>query len=211
MYRGMRMAAAGWVCLAAGWAADWKSLRPQGYVSDFAGAVDSTSRRDVDAYCAALEKATGAHLSLVLIDSLQREPVNAVARTIFEAWGAQNTAKDRALLLISVHDRRDSLVASPGLQSILNEDAVDSVLSQTRPALSRKHYGRALMAAADEMGGRIASARGQTIGVRLPQRARRTFEDSIPWPLLLGAVPIIGVLIWLLRRPHRPAAPRETA
>jgi uncharacterized protein len=207
----MRMAAAAWVCLAAVWAADWKALRPQGHVSDFAGAVDSASRRDVDAYCAAVEKATGAHLSLVLIDSLQREPVNAVARTIFESWGRRNAAQDRALLLISVRDRRDSLVASPSLQSILNEDAVDSVLRETRPALSRRHYGRALMAAADEMGGRIASARGKSIGVRLPQRAHRTFQDSIPWPLIVGAVPIIGLLIWLLRRPHHPMPPRETA
>ena len=210
----MRVIGAAWVCVAALWSADWKALRPQGYVSDFAGAVDASSRREIDSYCAALEKATGARLSFVVIDSLQREPVDDVARVIFESWSsAANPPKDRALLLVSVRDRRDSLISSQGLQSILNAGAVDDVLSQTRPALSRKHYGRALMAAADEMGSRIAAARGAKISVSLSQRAHRTFEDSIPWLLIIGAVPILGLLIWLLRRPHphHPAPPRETA
>ena len=66
------MAAAVWLCAAAGGAADWKALKPQGYVSDFAGAVDAASRRDIEAYCAALEKSTGAHLSIVIVGSLQR-------------------------------------------------------------------------------------------------------------------------------------------
>lgn len=209
----MRIAAATLVCAAAAWAADWKALRPQGYVSDYAGAVDSTSRREVDEYCAALEKATGAHVAFAIVGSLQKEPVDDVARAIFEAWSGPNPPADRALLLIAVNDRRDSLVASRTLAPILNADAVDEVLSQTRPALSRKNYGRALMAAADEIGSRVASARGKTIPIRLPRRAHRTFQDSLPMPLIIGGVPIIGVLIWLLRRPHHhrppPTPPQE--
>lgn len=205
------MAVAALACVAAGWAADWKTLKPQGYVSDYAGAVDSSSRRQVDAYCAALEKATGARVAFVLIGSLQKEPVDAVARAIYQAWGPADSAGGRALLLIAVNDRRDSLVTSPTLAPILNAYAVDGVLAETRPALSRKHYGRALMAAADEIGGRIAAARGKTVPVHLANRPHRTFEDSLPLPLILGGIPIVGVLIWLLRRPHHRMPPREQA
>src|SRR5215469_13836908 len=109
MNLGMRMAAGALLCAAAGWGADWKALKPQGYVSDFAGVVDSTSRSELDAYCAALEKTTGAHLSLVVIGSLQKEPADAVARTILQAWSAgASTPDNRALLLIAVEERRDS-------------------------------------------------------------------------------------------------------
>jgi uncharacterized protein len=212
MNLGMRMAAAAWLCATAGWAADWKALKPQGYVSDFAGAVDSVSRAELNAYGAAVEKSTGAHLSLVVIGSLQREPIDAVARTIFQAWAAGASSPDnRALLLIAVEDRRDSLVAGRALQTILNADASGAVLSETRPALARKQYGQALMAAADEIGGRIAAARGKTLDVRLPKRARRTLTDSIPWPLVAGAIPLLGLLIWLLRRPHHRQPPGEPA
>ena len=66
------------------------------------------------------------------------------------------------------------------------------------------------MAAADEIGSRIAAARGKTIGVRLPKRARRTLSDSIPWLLAAGAIPLLGLLIWLLRRPHHRRPPGGT-
>jgi uncharacterized protein len=211
MNHGMRMAAAAWLCAAAGWAADWKALKPQGYVSDFAGAVDSASRGELEAFGAALEKSTGAHLSLVVVGSLQKEPVYDVARTIFQAWAAEgSTPEDRALLLVAVADRRDAIVPGRALGSILSPDAVEAILAETRPALSRKEYGQALMAAADEMGSRIAVARHKTIDAHLPKRARRTFADSIPWPLAAGALPLLGLLVWLLRRPQR-RPPEEPA
>lgn len=204
----MRLAAVAWLCASGGRGADWKAFRPQGYVSDFAGAVDSGSRRELDNYCHAVEQATGAHLSLVVIDSLQKEPVDAVARTIFDSWAAGKPApENRALLLVAVANRRDSLVVGSGLQSILNSDAVDEAMSQARPALGRKQYGAALMAAAEEMGSRIAVARGKTLGVKLPQRARRTLWGAVPWPLVAGGVPILALLVWLLRRPHHRPPP----
>jgi len=204
----MRLAAAACLCAAAGWAADWKELRPQGYVSDFAHAVTSADRRDLDAYCQALEQTTGAHLSLVVIENLQKEPVDAVARAIFDNFAAGKPApENRALLLVAVGNRKDSLVEGKALEPILN-DAADDILGDARPALGQKRYGQALMAVAEEIGNRIAAARGKTMAVKLPRRARRTFRDSIPWPLVAGGVPILALLVWLLRRPHqRPPLP----
>ncbi len=200
----MRLAAAACLCASGVWSADWNELRPQGYVSDFAHALDGGSRRDLDAYCQAIEQTTGAHLSIVVIDSLQKEPVDAVARAIFNNWSAgKPSPENRALLLIAVGSRKDSLVAGSALQPILNADSVNDLLSDARPALGQKRYGEALMAAAEEIGNRIAAARGKTMPVKLPKRARRTFRESIPWPLIAGGAPILAVLVWLLRRPHR--------
>jgi uncharacterized membrane protein YgcG len=206
MNQGMRIATAAWLCAVAGWTADWRTLQRQGYLSDFAGVVDSLGRREIDAYCAALEKATGASLSLVIVGSLQKEPVHDVAQTIFQFWSpGQTTSAEHVLLLISLGDRRDALIAGQALRQIIDPSAIDAILSQTRPALSRNEYENALMAAADEIGSRIAAAKHKTIDVHLPRRARRTLSDSIPWPLIAGAIPLIGLLIWLLRRPdHRP-------
>jgi uncharacterized protein len=41
-------------------ALDLNSLKPQGYLSDFASVVDAGSRQKIELYCARLEKATGA-------------------------------------------------------------------------------------------------------------------------------------------------------
>jgi uncharacterized protein len=53
-------------------AADWGALQPQGFVSDFAGVVDPASRQQIDAYCAAVQKATGALLLLSVADKRSR-------------------------------------------------------------------------------------------------------------------------------------------
>jgi hypothetical protein len=66
------------------------------------------------------------------------------------------------------------------------------------------------MAAADETGARIATARKTPLTAHLPRRARRKLTDRIPWPLLGGSLPLLGILVWLLRRPH-PRPPEETA
>ena len=50
-----------------GRAADWKSLKPQGYVSDFAGVIDPRSKAAIESYAARVEQATGAQLAFVTI------------------------------------------------------------------------------------------------------------------------------------------------
>ena len=207
----MRLAAAAFLCASGGWAADWKELQPQGYLSDFAHAVDGASRRDLNTYCQALEQTTGAHLSIVVIDSLHKEPVDDVARAIFNNWAVgKPSPENRALLLVAIVNRKDSLVAGSALQPILNTDSANDLLADARPALGDQRYGQALMAAAEDIGKRVAAARGKTMAVTLPKRARRTLRDSIPWPLIAGGVPILALLVWLLRRPHHGQLPGQT-
>ena len=55
----------------AAWGADWKTLKPQGYVSDCAGVVDGAARQRLEVYCAAVERATGAEIALVVLPSLE--------------------------------------------------------------------------------------------------------------------------------------------
>ena len=63
-------------------ARDWGALQPQGFLSDFAGVVDAGSRAQIDAYCAAVQKATGAQLAFVVIADLDGEPAEDVANLI---------------------------------------------------------------------------------------------------------------------------------
>ncbi|MGH9661654.1 MAG: TPM domain-containing protein, partial [Bryobacteraceae bacterium] len=50
---------------------DWKALKPQGYVSDFARVVDATSRAGIERYGADLERKTGVQIALVTVRSLE--------------------------------------------------------------------------------------------------------------------------------------------
>jgi len=79
MPRLFRLAASLLLCLAPALpATDWKSLKPQGYVSDFAGVIDAQSRAELEDYAARVEKATTAQLAFVVIPSLQGQPIEDV-------------------------------------------------------------------------------------------------------------------------------------
>jgi uncharacterized protein len=218
MNRRLRLTAAVWWC--ALWCAstaravDWAALRPQGYVSDFAGVVDPNGKRQLDAYCAAVEQATGAQIALVTIASLQREPIEDVAHAIFRAWNLdqepliqkpldQKPQKNAVMWLVAVENRRDWMEVSPGLATVLTGSEMDAILRQARPALGRQQYAQALMAAADEMGTRIAAAQRKTMAVRLPRRARRSPAESVPWLLAAGALLLSFWLFRVLGRPER--------
>src|SRR6185295_1187940 len=105
--------------LGPGFAVDWKALKPQGYVSDFAGVIDAQSKAELENYCTRVEQQTGAEIALVTIDSLSGEPIEDVANTIFRAWGVGKKGKDEGvLMLLSIGDRRTRLEVGYGLEPI---------------------------------------------------------------------------------------------
>jgi uncharacterized protein len=201
MNRRMRLAAAVWWtalwCAPAARAVDWTAFRPQGYVSDFAGVVDAGGKRQLDAYCAAVEQATGAQIALVTIASLQREPIEDVTHAIFRAWNLdQKPQRNAVMWLVAVENRRDWMETGSGLATVLTSSEISAMLRQARPALARQQYAQALMTAADEMGTRLAAVQRKTIAVRLPRPARRSLAESVPWLLMAGA---LLLSFWLFR------------
>src|SRR4051812_37851359 len=110
MKRWLRTLAGLVLAVGSGHAVDWTQLKSEGYTSDFAHVVDPASRQQIDAYCAAVQHATGAQIALVTIPSLQGEPIEDVANTIARAWGVgQKGQNDGVLLLLAVQDRKSRL------------------------------------------------------------------------------------------------------
>jgi uncharacterized protein len=178
-------------------AVDWKSLTPEGYVSDFAHVIDPAARERLEAYCAAVESATGAQMALVTLPSLEGEPVEDVANAIFHAWGVgQKGGNEGVMMLLAVGDRRSRLEVGYGLEPILPDGAVGGILREMAPALRQQQYGEAMMAAAQTIGETIAHSKNVALTATLPRTIRPTTTNSIPWPLIVGG---ICLLFWLLR------------
>jgi uncharacterized protein len=182
-------------------AVDWKALKPQGYVSDFANVIDPAGRTQLEAYCAAVERATGAQIALVTLPNLNGEPVEDVANTIYRAWGVGKKGKDEgAMLLLSIEDRRSRLEIGYGLEPIVPDGMAGRVLREMRPALREQHYTEAMMAAAQTIGGVIAKAKNVTIDTQLPRRVQPEPETGIPWGAVLAGL----VILFLILRSRGP-------
>jgi uncharacterized protein len=176
-------------------AVDWKALKQQGCASDFAGVIDPSSRRQVEDYCRTLEHATGAQIAFVTIPSLEREPIEDVAHTIFEGWQIGKRSGQGALLLFAIADHRSRLELGEALRSTLPGGLDQQILLEMRPAIRGGQYGEATLAAASTLGGAIARAKHVSLKGPLERHMRRTFWDSVPWAVLPGA---LVLLAWLL-------------
>jgi uncharacterized protein len=187
-------------------AVDWKTLKPQGYLSDFAGVIDASSRAALDQYAGNIEKSTGAQMAFVIIPTLQGEPIEDVANDLFHAWGIGKKGQDNGvMLLLVIQDRRSRLEVGNGLEEILPDGFDGLLLDNMRPDLRSGHYGPAMLIAAQAIGEVIAKSKNVTVappgpspGAQGTPSATRPFHHTfeIPWfPILIGLF-----LFWILVR-----------
>ena len=173
---------------------DFSTLQPQGgYVSDFANKVEPAARQQLELYCARLEQATGVQMALVTVDTLNGAPIEDTANTLFRRWGIGKRGKDEGvLLLLAVNDKKDRIEVGYGLEPILPDGFVGGALRAMRPFLQQQNYGQGLLAAANEMGSRIAEAKGVRLdtGPRRRARSAPVRSGGIPWTLI-----IIGLVV----------------
>ena len=180
-------------------ALDLKSLKPQGYVSDFAHAIDAQSRQELEAYCGQMEQTTGVQMAFVTIPSLDGQPIEDVSNALYRQWGVGKKGKDEGImLLLAVQDHRDRIEVGYGLEPILPDGFDGSILRGIAPLLKQGAYGQAMISAAAQMSAYIDRAKGVAPGAgeRAPRVREAPGRGGLPWPLIL-----IGIvfLLFLLR------------
>lgn len=187
------------LCVAA-YGLDYRTLKPQGYVSDFAQAIDPDSKNKLEAYSAALEKSTGVQVAFVTIASLEGEPIEDFANGLYRHWGIGQKGRDEGLLLLlAIKDRQHRLEVGRGLEPIVTDGYSGSVLRAMRPALRESRYGDAIIEAAHALGQHIAQAKGVTIQPIERRSPQPSDPDEgwgkIPLPIIIfGAFLLISML-----------------
>lgn len=179
-------------------ALDVNSLKPQGYVSDFAKVLVPESRAQLEAYCGRVEQLTGVQMAIVTIDSLDGEPVEDVANSLFRKWGVGKKGKDEGiLLLLAIKDHKDRIEVGYGLEPILPDGFEGGVLRSARPLLRQGAYGQAIFSAVSEMGSRIAQAKGVALdsGSRVRRQSRPSGRGSgVPFVFIVIAIVVLLAL-----------------
>jgi uncharacterized protein len=177
-------------------ARDWKTLKPQGYVSDYAGVIDQTSKTALDAYSANVERATGVQMAFVTVQSLEGEAIEDVANDIFRGFGVGQKSKDNGVLLLLVSgDRRFRLEIGHGLEGILPDGLDGQILLEMRPALRAGEFGQTMMYAAQRIGTIVAQDKGVSIPNSLPRRQIQEHPvHRIPWALIFTVLFFLFVL-----------------
>ena len=196
---GMGPAIALLVCAAA--RGDVPKLEQRGYTNDYAGVLSAAAVARADALAAEVERKTKAQIAVVIVRSLDGEPIDNYANTLARRWGIGRKENRGVLLLLAVQDRRNRLEVGYGLEAILPDGKVGAVLRSMRPYLQQGNYNAAVLVAVDQVAQVIAQDAGVTLEGRAEQRpppygrrARPGLLDLPWWVLLLGA----GGILWFL-------------
>ncbi len=113
------------------------------------------------------------------------------------AGGSGKRGKDEGvLLLLATRGSQDRIEVGYGLEPILPDGFVGGTLRGIRPVSATSNYSQAILAAALQMGTRIAQAKGVSLDFsprRTPVRTVRR-RSGIPWPLvIIGLVLLFGL------------------
>jgi uncharacterized protein len=158
-------------------AQDLAKLEPQGPVSDFARVIPNADKQIISNYLLELERATGAQVALVTVNSLDGTPIEDAANNLYRRWGIGNkSTNEGALFLFAIADRQSRLEVGYGLEPVLPDGAAGSLLRAMRPALRQAKYGEAFIEAARGLGDRISKSKGVTLNQALP--AARSTEPA---------------------------------
>jgi uncharacterized protein len=150
--------------------------RPQGWVSDNAGVLDTESYARISSVITELEQKTSAEIGVVTVKDLGGQPVESYVVDLFKEWGIGKKGKDNGVLIIaSIDDHRVRIEVGYGLEGILPDGKTGAILDQyVLPYFRTGDYGKGIEFGTRAVAMVIASDAGvQLTGVRLPKQHPR--------------------------------------
>src|ERR1700676_3071817 len=186
-----------------------KDLKPQGYVSDFAGVLGAPAKEKLTALCAEVDRKAQAQIAVVTISSLGGEPIEQFSIDLATQWGVG--PKQQALgilILLAPNDRKYRVEVGYGLEAILPDGKVGGFGREMVPALRRNDYSGAVTLLTERIAAVIAADRGVTLdtlsGVAPPSYA--PYASPFHGPNIIGLAifviflffPVLGFILRLL-------------
>jgi uncharacterized protein len=92
-----------------------------------------------------LEQRHGAQVGILTVETLQGEPIEAFALTVFRSWGVgRQDENDGLLLVLASQDHTTRLTVGSGLDYLFTSELCQRILDEMRPSLHKQQYSQAL-------------------------------------------------------------------
>ncbi len=154
------------------------------YVNDYAKVIDNNSAQYILSVGKELEAKTGAQATVVVVDSLQGEPIESYANGIFRKWGIGQKDKNNGLLiLLSMKEKQWRVEVGTGLEGAVTDIYSSRVMNELAvPKFKQKQYGEGLRAAYSTLADSIAKEYNVKLekNVNVTQLAQNEKSSNIP-------------------------------
>jgi uncharacterized protein len=179
---------------------------PTGYVNDYAGVVDSTTKARLENTLSNLDRLQQIQIAVVVIDTTGGQDIFDYSLAVARGWGigAKDVQKPSLLLLAAIQDRKYYTQVSRHLEGDLPDGLVGQIQRERLvPAFRAGEYGRGLEETVTAYIGIIAAKKGFSTDEILapgttPRRYTGTQKNS--WGSCVIAIFVLAIiLIFLLR------------
>ncbi|RXH56857.1 TPM domain-containing protein [Granulicella sibirica] len=175
---------------------------PTGYVNDFAGVLNPTTKQNLEALCTDVDKQAHAQIAVVTIKTIDGDQsIDEFATALEEKWKVGAKGTDRGLLMLFVMTPRAGRIeVGYGLEGILNDAKVGTIGRTMVPAASQNDYNTAIPLGVQQIAQVIAADAGVTLTTAQPiHRYHREGVQQQTVHLSFFQVLIVGgVLLFIL-------------
>jgi uncharacterized protein len=135
-----------------------KMPAPTGYVNDYAGVIDDSSKDQLTALCTALDQQAHAQVAIVTIHSLEGDTAADFTNRLEEKWKVGAKGTDRGLIMLfAINDHQRWIEVGYGLEGVLNDAKVGDIGRSMVPQLQQGQYGPAIYGGLSQIADDIAA------------------------------------------------------
>jgi len=137
----------------------------KGFVNDFAGVIDASTRQKMEGLCQALEKKTSAELAIVAVNTVEPLDSKEYAVKLFEKWKIGKKGKDNGILiLLAMEEKRIEIEVGYGLEGVIPDAQAGGILDKYAvPFFKEGKFGEGLYSTATALADRIAKDAGREL------------------------------------------------
>ena len=175
--------------------------RPAGRVTDLANLLAPDQRQGLEDRLAAFERETTQQVAVLVIPSLEGEPIEPFSHQVATTWKLGRAGVDNGvLLLIAVRDRKVRIEVGYGLEPSLPDGLAGEIIRENiAPNFRRGAYFQGINEALDRIFEATRKADLSTVPVRRAMEARRAWGSRLALSLLIG-LGIFGLAHYAARR-----------
>ncbi|WKA55955.1 TPM domain-containing protein [Planococcus shixiaomingii] len=183
-------------------AIDFPELTDDIYVQDIADVLTPDEEEELRRLGTELEDATTAQLAVMVVPSLEGEPIADYALEALRHYGV-GTKEDNngALMVLSTGDREIYITTGYGLEEVLSDGEVGRILDgYAVPFLQQDEYGQGIMNTYKALYKEVAAAYDWNDEALAPQPVAQQSpvpEEKDEWLVFRGII-VAGIVIWII-------------
>lgn len=153
--------------------------QPQGFVSDFANVIESSTKQNIENKLVELESSQTVEIAVVTISSLGDENIETFAVKLFEDWGIGKKGTDNGILiLVAPNDRVARIEVGYGMEGVITDLIANQIVQKVMiPEFKNGNYSQGIEKAVDSLIGIINKTVDPSIFTTSNQSKSSVFDD----------------------------------